>query len=64
MSGSRISQGRRQRRVASNQGSHSSSDDLTFGDVGPRVPSVTIAYSGRRVSEEFDPVFAEIDNYP
>ena len=50
-------------RVASSQGSHSSSDDLTFGNVGPRVPSVTIAYFGRRVSEESDPIFTEIDSY-
>ena len=64
MSGSCVSQGRRQRRVASSQGSHSSNDDLTFGDVGPRVPTITIAYSGRRVSEESDLVYAEIDSYP
>ena len=64
MSGSHISQGHHQRRVASSQGSHSSSDDLTFGDVGPRVPSVTIAYFGRRISEESDPIFVKIDNYP
>ena len=63
MSSSRVSQGRRQRKVASSQGSYSLSDYLTFGNVGPKVPSATIAYSGRRVSEESDPIFAEIDSY-
>ena len=64
MSGSSVSQGRRQRRVASSQGSYSLSDNLTLGDVGYGVPSVTIAYSRRRVSEESDLIFAEIDSYP
>ena len=35
-----------------------------MGEVGSRVPSITIAYPGGRVSEESDPVFAEIDSYP
>ena len=63
MSGSRVSQGRHQKRVASNQGSPSSSDGFTFTNVGPRVPFVTVAYSGRRVSEESNPIFEEIDSY-
>ena len=63
MSGSRISQGRHQRRVASSQGSPSSSDDLAFTNVGPRVSSITVTYSGRKVSEESDPIFEEIDSY-
>ena len=64
MSGSRISQGCRQRRVASSQGSPSLSDGLAFTNVGPRVPSVTIVYSGKKVSEESNPLFEEIDSYP
>ena len=64
MSGSRISQGRRQRRVASSQGSPSSSDGLTFTNVDPRTPSVVVAYARRRVSEESDSIFEEIDSYP
>ena len=64
MSVSRVGQGRRQKRVASSQGSHSSSDDLTLGNVGPRIHFITIAYSGRRVSKESNIIFAEIDSYP
>ena len=64
MFGSHVSQGRRQRRVASSQGSPSSSDGLTFTNVGPRVLSVTVAYSWRRVSKESNPTFEEIDSYP
>ena len=63
MFGSRVSQGRHQRKVASSQGSLSSSDGLTFTNVGPRVPSVTIAYSGWRLNEESDPILEEIDSY-
>ena len=40
------------------------SDGLTFTNVGPRVPSVTIVYSGKKVSEESNPLFEEIDSYP
>ena len=61
MSGSRRDHSRRRRRVASSQGSHTSHDDQYMGEVGSRVPSITIAYPGGRVSEESDPVFAEID---
>ena len=61
MFGSHVSQGRRQRRVASSQGSPNSSDGLTFINVCPRVPSVTVAYFGRRANYESDSIFEEID---
>ena len=40
------------------------SDSLTFSNVGPRVPSVTVAYSEMRVNKESNPIFEEIDSYP
>ena len=46
------------------QGSPSLSDGLTFSNIGPRVPSFTVTYSGRRLSEETDPIFKEINSYP
>ena len=61
MSGSCISQGHHQRRVASSQGSPS--DGLTYTNVGPRIPSITNAYSWRRVSNESDPILNEIDSF-
>ena len=45
------------------QGSPSLSKGLTFSNIGPRVPSVTVAYSGKRVKDEIDPIFEKIDNY-
>ena len=60
-----FSQGRRQRGVSTGgQGSPSSSEGLTFSNIGPRVPSITVAYSGRRVSDEPNPIFEENDSYP
>ena len=48
----------------SSQGSPSSSEGLTFSNIDPRVPWVTVAYSKRRISEETNPIFKEIHSHP
>ena len=44
------------------QGSSNSSEGLTLLDINHRVISVTVAYPGRRSSEQIDSIFKEIDS--
>ena len=46
------------------QESPSASEGLTSSDIDHRVPSVTVAYSRKRISEETNPIFEKIDSYP
>ena len=36
---------------------------MSLLDIGPRAPAITVAYSRRRLSEDADSVFDEIDSY-
>ena len=48
----------------SSQQSYSSSEGLSLSNISPRAPIVTIAYHGKRSSEETDSVFDEINSFP